>query len=94
MLKQFVIASFVSAGLAAPAAATPAMPKAPLHGIESNVIQVQNKHRKRHWNKHQRRHHWRGHRAGPPRGWHRYHSRPWDWQRRGCVMFGPVWFCP
>jgi len=29
-----------------------------------------------------------------PRGWHRYHARPGNWQRRGCIMVGPVWFCP
>lgn len=29
-----------------------------------------------------------------PRGWNRYHSRPRDWRRRGCVSVGPVWFCP
>lgn len=29
-----------------------------------------------------------------PRGWHRYHARPRDWRDRGCVIVGPVWFCP
>lgn len=29
-----------------------------------------------------------------PRGWHRYHARPRDWRSRGCVIVGPVWFCP
>lgn len=46
------------------------------------------------------RHH-RGHRYVPgrrysaaPRGWHRYGARPGNWRTRGCVMVGPVWFCP
>lgn len=29
-----------------------------------------------------------------PRGWHRYHARPRDWRTRGCVIVGPMWFCP
>jgi hypothetical protein len=32
-------------------------------------------------------------RNGPP-GWRRYSSRPHDWQRRGCISIGPIWFCP
>jgi hypothetical protein len=29
-----------------------------------------------------------------PSHWHRYHSRPRDWRRRGCIIVGPLWFCP
>jgi hypothetical protein len=29
-----------------------------------------------------------------PRGWHRYSYRPGDWDARGCIVVGPVWFCP
>jgi hypothetical protein len=29
-----------------------------------------------------------------PSNWHRYHKRPGDWQRRGCIVVGPVWWCP
>lgn len=41
----------------------------------------------------------RGYRAGhrykhAPKGWHRYSSRPSYWQTRGCIIVGPVWFCP
>lgn len=47
---------------------------------------------RRHWD-HQ---HWNRDTPhyGAPRSWRRYHSRPYDWRRRGCAMFGPVWFCP
>lgn len=31
--------------------------------------------------------------APPPR-WHRHYSRPPDWRRRGCIIVGPIWFCP
>jgi hypothetical protein len=29
-----------------------------------------------------------------PRHWRRYHSRPRDWNTRGCIIVGPLWFCP
>jgi len=29
-----------------------------------------------------------------PRGWRRYHRRPYFWRTRGCIIVGPVWFCP
>jgi hypothetical protein len=32
--------------------------------------------------------------AHAPRGWHRHDRRPSYWQTRGCVVVGPVWFCP
>ena len=31
---------------------------------------------------------------GPPPGWRRYHDRPRDWRRRGCLLIGPIWYCP
>ncbi len=32
--------------------------------------------------------------ATAPRGWNRYGARPGNWRTRGCVMVGPIWFCP
>lgn len=32
--------------------------------------------------------------SAPPHGWRRYGARPGDWRTRGCVMVGPLWFCP
>jgi len=29
-----------------------------------------------------------------PYGWRRYSARPYYWRTRGCVMVGPLWFCP
>ena len=29
-----------------------------------------------------------------PSNWRRYSSRPYGWRTRGCVIVGPVWFCP
>ncbi len=41
----------------------------------------------------------KGYRAGrhyrhAPPGWRRYSSRPYGWQTRGCIVIGPVWYCP
>lgn len=32
--------------------------------------------------------------SSAPKGWHRHSKRPSYWQTRGCVVVGPVWFCP
>jgi Ni/Co efflux regulator RcnB len=30
-----------------------------------------------------------------PPGWRRHgYRRPGDWRTRGCVIAGPIWFCP
>jgi hypothetical protein len=29
-----------------------------------------------------------------PRNWRRYNSRPSYWRSRGCIIVGPIWFCP
>jgi hypothetical protein len=33
-------------------------------------------------------------RRGPPRGYRRFGRRPSNWRRRGCIVIGPVWYCP
>jgi Ni/Co efflux regulator RcnB len=45
---------------------------------------------------HDRHHHYRagGRYSSAPHGWHRYHHRPRDWRTRGCIVVGPIWFCP
>jgi len=35
----------------------------------------------------------RGYKSPPP-GYRRYDRRPGDWRRRGCLAFGPIWYCP
>jgi len=58
--------------------------------------------KKKHFNKGYSGKH-RGHKHGfrpgsrhshAPKGWHRHSHRPSYWQTRGCVVVGPVWFCP
>ncbi len=36
-----------------------------------------------------------GHRyRSAPHGWRQHRTRPGDWRTRGCIMVGPLWFCP
>lgn len=35
-----------------------------------------------------------GHYDRAPSNWHRYNKRPGNWQRRGCITVGPIWWCP
>jgi hypothetical protein len=44
---------------------------------------------------HQGRRYVPGRRYGsPPAGWRHYGARPGDWRTRGCILVGPLWFCP
>jgi hypothetical protein len=98
MLKTLAAAALVL-GWAGVAQAAPPAPKS--LGIDasqnSGVTLVRDRHNRRHWKPRHHRRHWHGRRHwrhGPPPGWRRYHARPWNYRARGCVMFGPVWFCP
>lgn len=49
----------------------------------------------KHGRKHGHSHYKPGHKyKSAPKGWRRHGARPSDWQRRGCIVVGPVWFCP
>lgn len=101
MFKAILAASAITLAAAATASAAPLSPATAAINAEgqslgqSLVIDVQNRkrhrhqsqrhrHRDRHVHRHRDRYH----------GWHRYSSRPWNWQTRGCVAVGPVWVCP
>jgi hypothetical protein len=34
------------------------------------------------------------HHKHSPKNWRRYDKRPGDWRTRGCVIVGPIWWCP
>jgi hypothetical protein len=91
-MKSWLIAAAAAALFAGTASAAPIHPSAGVGAMTTpRTTQVDWRDRNRHRN-------WRGghhgRRHGPPPGWRRYHTRPWDWQRRGCMAIGPVWFCP
>ncbi|MCC7253673.1 hypothetical protein [Hyphomicrobium sp.] len=101
------IAAFaISAALLGFASVTPAsaLPSTPGKAIQSDSVQlVQNKPGYkgdgygRKGGKHDgHRHNYRpgGRYAKAPRGWKRHYKRPSYWQTRGCIVVGPVWFCP
>jgi hypothetical protein len=98
MTKVFVSAALLAGLCVVPANASPApAPQAPM--AAADVVQVQGRPddysgRRRGFDGDRSRYS-PGHRYDrAPSHWHRYHSRPRDWRRRGCVIVGPIWFCP
>jgi hypothetical protein len=92
--------SLVAAAIAtvwASGASAAVVPKASMTLEPSSVIEVHaRRDRERYDRNRHRRQQWvPGRRYDrPPPSWRRYGSRPRDWRRRGCVIVGPVWFCP
>ncbi|MGE0766213.1 MAG: hypothetical protein AB7L90_07085 [Hyphomicrobiaceae bacterium] len=96
MIKSTLAATLLlAAGMGSASAAV--LPKADHSGVTAPVVEVQHRdrdHRGRDHHRHPPR--WiagRKYDRSPP-GWHRHGRRPHDWRRRGCVVVGPVWFCP
>jgi hypothetical protein len=62
------------------------------------VVEVRDRHESKHLGKrygHDHRRYHPGRRYDrPPAKWRRYSKRPPDWTRRGCVIVGPLWYCP
>ena len=107
MLKVLIPAAIASLIAITPASAmSPAQAGTQLQPLSvSDLVQVASRDRyraRRDRHRHSsRRHHrnrWHyvpGRRySHAPRGWRRYHHRPHYWRTRGCIIVGPVWFCP
>jgi hypothetical protein len=97
VLKYLIPAVFAAALLGGSAYAAPLPASSGLAAHDSGMIVQVGKKKWKKWNRggYGRGHHYRGHHyRHPPRGWHRYHSRPYGWSRRGCIAIGPVWYCP
>ncbi|CFX01923.1 conserved exported protein of unknown function [Candidatus Filomicrobium marinum] len=93
------ILTLTSANAAAPQSLAPHTTPALAQDVSSTVLnKVQYKERKHyHGKRHKKGHH--RYKAGSrhrhaPKHWHRHKKRPHDWHRRGCIIVGPVWFCP
>jgi Ni/Co efflux regulator RcnB len=85
------------AAMLTPAKAAAVNPAAGLAATSDNaLIQVQNRSRRdgRRDGRRGRDRDYRRHSRRPPRGWRRYSRRPSNWRRRGCIVIGPLWFCP
>jgi hypothetical protein len=94
-------ALLLSAFAFSPASAAPATPVQAAAVHSSLILAEYHPHAKRTVRRHVRRdvrrhvHYIPGHRYhAAPHGWHRYHARPYDWRTRGCILVGPIWFCP
>ncbi len=108
MLKTLVpgamTAMLWSMAILTPATATVAPATSMVAQLEAakpaNILQVRDRHDRRdhdRWDDDRRdRHRYHPGRRyrEAPRHWHRYHRRPHDWYTRGCIVVGPVWFCP
>ena len=109
-MKVISLASalLLSALAFAPASAAPAAPASGLlaspgavpvqysrHSLTYDYSAKKKKKKYRHYRSHRRHRYVPGHRYRyAPRGWHRYDYRPFDWYLRGCIVVGPIWFCP
>ena len=96
-MKRLLMISCLALGTAFGATAASATPAAnsvaSLSKAPTGIQLVKDRRHGHHYDRrHYRRHHYRGH--DRYRGWHRYHRRPWNWHTRGCVLVGPLWFCP
>jgi hypothetical protein len=104
MIKPILTAAALSLAAATAAWALPVSPTAPLPPLDSSdVIQVGHYHgggKHFNYNKHYNYKHYNYHHGGGKyyyrnRYWgHRYYARPYNWQTLGCVVVGPVWYCP
>jgi hypothetical protein len=105
MIKPILAATVLAFGVASAAQAVPIKPSAsPSASVSSNLVEVGKKSYKgksRYKGSKYRGHKYhRGkyhagrkyHRA--PKGWRSYSYRPYGWYGRGCIVAGPLWFCP
>jgi len=104
MMKAIVPAAILSllaitsANAAAPQTLGPQSSPVLAQDVSSLLTQVQYRGRDRHDHDRDGRRH-RRYKPGSrhyraPKHWRRHKSRPHDWRRRGCIIVGPVWFCP
>ena len=96
MIKPFLTATALSFAVGTAAWALPVSQTAlPLN--PSDLIQVGQKNKHDNHNNHNN---YNNHNHGGKyyygnRYWgHRYNVRPYNWQGLGCVLVGPVWYCP
>jgi hypothetical protein len=107
MIKRILSGAALSFALISAAWALPAAPKTELPALsQSDIIHVGKKshghHGGKHYNrKHYKHYNYRGGKHYRGRYYHggrywgrRYYYRPYNWQAWGCVVVGPVWYCP
>ena len=101
-MEEQRLAAILSLGVVSVALAFTPSPATSLTVVAtSDVLQVKHyKGGKWHdgkWkgNRHNYKHNYNVHRyKSAPYGWKHYNYRPYRWAFRGCVLIGPVWYCP
>jgi hypothetical protein len=88
-LAIVLIVALSGALLSSASAMTVTKPVGAMHAAVEHVDYKKNKFRHKRQN-----YRAGGHYNRAPSNWHRYDRRPGDWQRRGCVIVGPIWWCP
>jgi hypothetical protein len=98
-MKRLVLISLLALGTAIGSSAASAAPASTaLSGLNQTHSGIElakyHRHGRHFYRPHYRhhRHYYRGHNRY--RGWHRYHHRPRHWRSLGCVVVGPIWYCP
>lgn len=98
MFKSTISAAALSLLVSSVAWAAPAVPRMTPGANSSDLVTIdkgdhdrdhrRNRHKgDDHWSYRDHDHDWyRGYR-------HRYSYRPYDWEDRGCINVGPVWYC-
>jgi hypothetical protein len=97
MILRVSLATAMLVTVWAGGASAAVVPKTGIALEPSSVVEVQGRRDRDRFDRDRRRRpQWvpgRRYDRSPP-SWRRYGSRPRDWRRRGCVIVGPVWFCP
>jgi hypothetical protein len=99
MMKSVLSAAIVSLLALSAAWALPVSPTATLPQLTSNdIVQVGKKYYNKHYKYNKNyygKKYYKGRYHYGNRYWnHRYNYRPYNWQALGCIVVGPVWYCP
>ena len=102
MIKQILTAAALSFAAATAASALPVSQTTSLRPLNfSGLVQVGEKNKNKNNNNnnnHNHDNHNHNHNNGYYHGGHyyghQYVVRPYNWQALGCVVVGPVWYCP
>jgi Ni/Co efflux regulator RcnB len=101
LLTTFALGALLSTSAMAGPSMSKGLSRALAGTADTNtLVQIQHRRDTRR-DRRKRRPNYRRHRFAPgsrhraaPRGWRRHHKRPYNWRTRGCIIVGPVWFCP
>jgi ABC-type Zn2+ transport system substrate-binding protein/surface adhesin len=101
MIKPILTAAALSFAAATAVSALPVSQTTSLRPLNfSDLIRVGEKNKNKnhnhdnHNNHDNHDNHNHGYHHGGRYYGHRYYARPYNWQTLGCVVVGPVWYCP